>query len=71
MTATHAIQPTFIINESDYKVKFLIEYSVYFIVISNLAISNNIKYDEQTTQDTAKYQIHLFRTFTRRTILFA
>lgn len=30
MTATHAIQPTFIINESDYKVKILIEYSVYF-----------------------------------------
>ena len=33
MTATHAIQPIFIINESDYKVKVLFKYSVYLIVI--------------------------------------
>jgi len=32
---------------------------------------SKISYFKQTTQDTAKYQIHLFRTFTRRTILFA
>ena len=39
MTATHAIQPTFIINESDYKVKILIEYSVYFFIESTSTLS--------------------------------
>jgi hypothetical protein len=33
MTATHAIQPIFIINESVYNVKLLFKYSVYSIVI--------------------------------------
>ncbi|MGX1377212.1 hypothetical protein RKD56_004330 [Priestia megaterium] len=30
MTATHAIQPILSINESVYKVKVLMKYSVYF-----------------------------------------
>lgn len=30
LTATHAIQPTFSINEIDYKVNVFIEYSIYF-----------------------------------------
>jgi len=31
MTATHAIQPILSINESVYKVKILIKYSVYYL----------------------------------------
>jgi hypothetical protein len=44
MTATHAIQPILSINESVYKVKILMKYSVYFFIL-NLSISNNIKHD--------------------------
>lgn len=44
MTATHAIQPILSINENVYKVKILIEYSVYFFIL-NVSISNNIKYN--------------------------
>lgn len=43
MTATHAIQPILSINESVYKVKMLMKYSVYFLyetylfrIISNM-----------------------------------
>jgi len=72
MTATHAIQPTLIINESGYKVNSLIKiFCLFFVVSSRL---NNFTCYEQTTQEAVKFpsfnQINVAEKTTERTQLF-